>query len=196
MKIVLVRHGKPDIHKGRWINRKAFANYIDDYERAGLDPASHPPAALRALVQDAGRVFASDRPRSVQSAARLLPHAQMISNPMFMEAQMRSPVLPLMRMHAVGWSVVGRLAWHAGYHGGGVESWRACKQRALNAMDALVSEAERAGVAVLVAHGYINLMIGIRLLQRGWSRDGKHRAEYWNTVIYEKPARDQSPPPT
>jgi hypothetical protein len=30
------------------------------------------------------------------------------------------------------------------------------------------------------------MMIGIRLLQRGWTRDGKHRAEYWNTVVYEK----------
>jgi broad specificity phosphatase PhoE len=195
MKIVLVRHGKPDIHRGRWINRKAFARYIDDYERAGLDPASHPPAALREMVQSVRKVFASDRPRSVQSAGRLLPQAQMISDPMFMEAQMASPALPLMRMHAAGWSVVGRLAWHAG-HSTGVESWRNCKGRALNAMNTLIAEAERSGVAVLVAHGYINLMIGIRLLQRGWLRDGKHRAEYWNTVVYEKPEPGQSPPPT
>jgi broad specificity phosphatase PhoE len=187
MKIVLIRHGKPDIHKGRWINRKGFATYIDDYERAGLDPASYPPAALRALTQSVRKVFASDRPRSVQSAARLLPHASMVSDPMFMEAQMASPALPLMRMHAAGWSVVGRLAWHAG-HSTGVESWRVCKARALKGMETLIAEAERTGMAVLVAHGYINLMIGIRLFQRGWTRDGKHRAEYWNTVVYERPS--------
>lgn len=99
---------------------------------------------------------------------------------------MASPAVPLMRMHAAGWSVVGRLAWHAG-HSTGVESWRNCKGRALNAMNTLIAEAERSGTAVLVAHGYINLMIGIRLLQRGWTRSGKHRAEYWNTVVYEKP---------
>jgi broad specificity phosphatase PhoE len=185
MKIILIRHGKPNIHKGRWINRRGFASYIEDYERAGLDPASYPPARIREMVQGAGRVYTSDRPRSLESGARLLPKAERISDPLFMEAQMKSPVLPLMRMNAAAWSVVGRLAWHAG-HSGGVESWRACKARALKAMDTLAGEAERSGVAVLVAHGYINMMIGIRLLQRGWTRDGKHRAEYWNTVVYEK----------
>lgn len=195
MKIVLIRHGKPDIHKGRWINRRGFASYIEDYERAGLDPASHPPQRVRDLTAAATKVFTSDRPRSLQSGARLLPAAQMISDPLFMEAQMKSPGLPLMRMHAAGWSVVGRLAWHAG-HSSGVESWRACKARALRAMDTLAAEAQTNDIAVLVAHGYINLMIGIRLLQRGWTRDGKHRAEYWNTVVYEKPDAPQSPPPT
>jgi broad specificity phosphatase PhoE len=198
MKIILIRHGKPDIHKGRWISRRGFAAYIDQYERAGLDKASHPPQTTRDLTKGITTVFCSDRPRSVESAGRLLPDAQRVSDPVFMEAQLTSPVLPLMRMHAAGWSILARLAWHAGHHRG-VETWRECKRRALTGMHMLWREAEANGTAVLVAHGYINMMIGIRLRQRGWTRTGKHRAEYWNTVVYEK--RDagplpQSPPPT
>jgi hypothetical protein len=55
-------------------------------------------------------------------------------------------------------------------------------------METLAAAAAADGKAVLVAHGYINLMIGIRLFQRGWVRKGKHRADYWNCVVYEKQA--------
>ncbi len=45
-----------------------------------------------------------------------------------------------------------------------------------------------AGIAVLVAHGYFNAMIGRVLRKRGFVRLGSHRASFWNAVTYERPA--------
>jgi hypothetical protein len=40
---------------------------------------------------------------------------------------------------------------------------------------------------VLVAHGYFNAIVGRTLRKQGWRRyGGRHRAKYWNAVVYER----------
>lgn len=186
MLITLVRHGQPDIQRRRWISRRAFASFIDAYERAGLAAHSKPPKDVVAAAEGLTHVFCSDRPRSLDSARAIAPHASLLSDPLFMEAQLKSPFVPIVRMPASGWGTLARLAWHAG-DTKGIETWADCKRRALRARDRLIGAAETDGRAMLVAHGYINLMIGIRLLQKGWRRHGKHKVEYWNMVTYAAP---------
>jgi broad specificity phosphatase PhoE len=129
-------------------------------------------------------VFASDRPRARESARALAPHAVVLPDAVFMEAQLKSPKVPLVRMNAPFWAVVARLAWHAGHHGG-IEDYRDAKTRAQKAVEILRATAERDGIAVLVAHGYFNAMIGRMLSRQGWRKHGRHRAKYWNAVTYE-----------
>jgi broad specificity phosphatase PhoE len=183
-RIILVRHGRPHLPLRPRTGHRGFADYIDAYEAAGLDPESLPPQELSDLVKDLDHVFASDRPRSHQSARALVPHATLQADPLFAEAPLAAPRIPLLKMRVPKWAVVARVLWHAGYHPE-IEDYRKAKHRAAQAADILMAKIRDGGTAILVAHGYFNAMIGRQLRQRGFTRAGGHRVRYWNAVIYE-----------
>jgi broad specificity phosphatase PhoE len=183
-RIILVRHGKPAIETSPRTSHHGFRRYIDNYEEAGLDPASAPPDELRDLVNGLEAVFTSGSPRSDESARTLLPEADLIADPLFAEAPIAAPRLPLIKMKVPKWAVMARIMWHAGYHPE-IENYRRAKHRANEAAEILISRAQANGAVVLVAHGYFNAMIGRVLRKRGFRRSGSHRARFWNAVIYE-----------
>ena len=186
LRIILIRHGRPAIVHGLRTSHRGFHDYIDAYEAAGLDPDSAPPEELQDLVKELTSVFTSDRPRSQDSARALLPNADLIADPLFEEAPLASPRIPLLRLRVPAWAVMSRILWHAGYHPE-IEDYRRAKQRAKAAADILTFRAQEEGTAVLVAHGYFNAMIGRELARRGFHKSGSHRARFWNAVIYALP---------
>jgi len=185
-RIILIRHGRPAIATNPRTSHHGFRAYIDDYEAAGLDPASAPPEEIQDLVKELSAVFASTKPRSTDSARALAPNAELIADPLFAEAPLASPRIPLLRMTVPKWAVVARILWHAGYHPE-IENYRRAKHRAAEAADILTKKAEAQGAAALVAHGYFNAMIGRQLRRRGFRKTGSHRVRFWNAVIYEVP---------
>jgi broad specificity phosphatase PhoE len=189
LKIVLVRHGRPHIALAPHTTQHGFDDYIGAYEAAGLDPQSLPPQELAELGRELTAIFSSDRPRSHQSAAALAPHVTAIRDPLFAEAPLASPPIPFLRLNVPSWAVISRVLWHMGF-APRIEGWFAARRRAVRAADILVARAQETGPVALVAHGYFNWMIGRVLKQRGFMRRGSHRARYWNTVIYERPAKD------
>ncbi len=185
-RIILVRHGKPAIPTNTRTSHLGFRRYIDAYQESGLDPQSAPPDELLDLVKGLDAVFTSGFPRSNDSARTLLPEAEIIADPLFAEAPLAAPRIPLVKMKVPVWAVMARILWHAGYHPE-IENYRRAKIRAAQAADILLSRAEaNDGVAVLVAHGYFNAMIGRVLTKRGFSRTGAHRVRFWNAVIYDR----------
>jgi broad specificity phosphatase PhoE len=185
LRIILVRHGKPAIATNPRTSHHGFRRYIDDYEEAGLDPRSAPPEELVDLVKGLNAVFTSGSPRATDSARTLFPEADIIADPLFAEAPLAAPRIPLVKMKVPVWAVMARLMWHAGYHPE-IENYRRAKTRAAAAAEILLSRAQaNDGIAVLVAHGYFNAMIGRVLRKRGFKRSGAHRARFWNAVIYE-----------
>ena len=189
LRIILIRHGQPDIALAPRTGHHGFRDYIDAYEAAGLEPSSLPPEELRGLVKELGAVFTSGKPRAHQSAARLAPHAQLIAAPLFEEAPLASPPLPLLKLRVPKWAVMSRILWHVGFTPG-IENYRRARHRAAQAADILVGRAQGTGAAALVAHGYFNWMIGRQLRRRGFVKRGTHQARYWNTVIYERDRND------
>jgi broad specificity phosphatase PhoE len=186
MRIVLIRHGRPAIASNPRTSHSGFRSYIDAYEAAGLDPDSAPPEELQDLVKELGAIYSSTKPRSTDSARALAPNAELIADPLFVEAPLASPRIPLLRMKVPKWAVVARILWHAGYHPE-IEDYRRAKHRASRAADILVKRAGDAGETALVAHGYFNAMIGRELRRRGFRKSGSHRVRFWNSVIYELP---------
>jgi broad specificity phosphatase PhoE len=183
--VILVRHGRPDIPLRLRTCHRGFRHYIDAYQDAGLDPRSAPPEELMDLVKGLDAVFTSHAPRAQDSARTLLPEAEVIADPLFSEAPLAAPRIPLVKMKVPIWAVMARIMWHAGYHPE-IEDYRRAKVRASAAADILLERAEsNDGVAVLVAHGYFNAMIGRVLRKRGFRRCGSHRVRFWNAVIYE-----------
>jgi len=186
MRILLIRHGQPHIALRFRTDHAGFADYISAYEEAGLSPANLPPEELKDLARELDHVFTSGRPRSHQSAERLAPHAELIADPLFVEAPLASPPLPWLAMRVTKWAVVSRLLWHMGFHPG-IEKPRAAMGRAIQAANMLIARARKTGTTALVAHGYFNWMIGRQLRRQGFRRTGSHQARYWNTVLYERP---------
>jgi broad specificity phosphatase PhoE len=185
-RVILVRHGKPAIPTNSRTSYHGFRRYIDAYQDAGLDPQSAPPEELLDLVKGLDEVFTSGLPRANDSARTLLPEAEIIADPLFAEAPLAGPRIPLLKMKVPVWAVMARIIWHAGYHPE-IENYRRAKNRAARAAEILLARAEaNAGVAVLVAHGYFNAMIGRALKKRGFARTGTHRARFWNVVTYER----------
>src|ERR1700733_5525035 len=187
MRIILVRHGRPAIPTSPRTSHHGFRVYIDDYEQAGLDPESVPPDELQDLVGELTAVFTSGRKRSDDSAKALAPNAELIADPLFDEAPLASPRIPILKMKVPKWAVVARILWHAGYHPE-IENYRRAKHRAAQAADILMHRARAEGVAALVAHGYFNFLIGRELRHRGFQKSGSHRARFWNAVIYDRPS--------
>jgi broad specificity phosphatase PhoE len=185
-RIILIRHGQPAIALSPRTSHHGFADYIDAYEAAGLDPQNLPPRELSDLVKELDEIFTSGRPRAHESAKALAPHADLIADPLFAEAPLASPRIPLLKMRVPKWAVVARILWHAGYHPE-IENYRKAKHRAAQAADILIGKLTRSRqrTVALVAHGYFNAMIGRQLRQRGFSRTGAHRVRYWNAVIYD-----------
>jgi broad specificity phosphatase PhoE len=184
-RIILIRHGRPALPAAPRTGHHGFRDYIDAYEDAGLDPDSAPPEELQDLVSELAAVFTSAKPRAQESARALAPEAELIADPLFAEAPLASPRIPILRMKVSKWAVVARILWHAGYHPE-IEGYRKAKHRAAQAADILATRARSDGAAALVAHGYFNFLIGRELRQRGFHKSGSHRAKFWNAVIYEK----------
>jgi broad specificity phosphatase PhoE len=184
VRIILIRHGQPRIELKPRTSHSGFRTYIDAYEEAGLDPQSAPPAELSDLVKELSEIFTSARPRANESAAALAPHAELIVDPLFAEAPLASPKIPLLKMTVQKWAIVSRLLWHAGFHPG-IENYARSAKRARDAANILMTRAKKDGAAALVAHGYFNFLIGRELKRRSWRQTGAHRAKYWNVVIYE-----------
>lgn len=184
-RIILIRHGQPDIPVSPRASHREFRHYIDAYEESGLDPASVPPEELQDLVRELSAVFTSGRKRADDSARMLAPGAELIADPLFGEAPLASPPIPLLRMKVPKWAVVSRILWHAGFHPR-IENYRRAKHRASQAADILMARARSEGAAALVAHGYFNFIIGRELRRRGFRKSGSHRARFWNAVIYDR----------
>src|SRR6202044_1099977 len=98
MRVILIRHGRPNIATAPRTSHREFRSYIDAYEEAGLDPDSMPPEELQDLLGELDAVFTSERKRSVDSARALAPHAELIADPLFAEAPLASPPIPLLKM--------------------------------------------------------------------------------------------------
>jgi broad specificity phosphatase PhoE len=184
-RIILIRHGQPDIPVAPRASHREFQSYIDAYENSGLDPQSAPPEELQDLVGEVAAVFTSGKRRADDSARVLAPNADLIADPLFVEAPLAAPRIPLLKMRVPKWAVVARIFWHAGYHPE-IETYRRAKRRAGQAADILVARARADGAAALVAHGYFNFLIGRELRRRGFAKSGSHRARFWNVVVYDR----------
>ncbi len=182
-RIILIRHGQPAIPINPRTGHKGFRAYIADYEEAGLDPASLPPAELHDLVGEVRAVFTSNKPRARQSARSLARGGEIIVDPLFMEAPLAAPRIPLLRMRVPKWAIIARVLWHTGFHPE-IEPPAELSARARRAAEILIARAAKDGSVALVAHGYFNFLIGRVLRARGFAQTGTHRAKFWNAVVY------------
>ncbi|WP_277346712.1 histidine phosphatase family protein [Janthinobacterium lividum] len=176
-----MRHGEPQLAKGRWIAPMQMGKWIDLYNQSlikeGGIPAECPVAALAAST-----IVASTAPRAC-STARALGDLPFKQEAIFTEAELpfalwKAPCLP-----PQAWAAIFRILWLCGYARGS-DSLTLTRQRARAAAERLVALAAK-GPVLLVGHGIMNRLIGKELQALGWLARNRQGSRYWSMGVYE-----------
>lgn len=183
--LTLVRHGRPDLRPWQWRGRSDFARFLQGFDGVPINPGWMPPEAVIERVNAAAAVFSSTVARALTSAELLLRDRLPIRDPVFREAPVAVPPLPLV-LPLPSWVILGRLAWLAGI-GTTSETPVQVSARADAAADALAKAVRNHGSAALIGHGWFNSLIGAALLKRGWRGEPFTGQGYWSYRAFHAP---------
>ena len=195
-RIITVRHGMPDLSRDVRISANDFGDWWARYDESGLHPDERPPESLIALATEAKTILSSTLPRAIETAQHATGGGRNVpADPLFVEAPLPPPPVPLLRLSPDKWGVISRAFWFLGYAPDGVENHVEAWRRVDRIIERLAGHAG-SGDVMLCAHGYLNWMIDRRLRSRGWRRIGREGGNrYWSWRIYE-PAGEKAAFPT
>lgn len=183
--IVISRHGRPalDRNVGPRLTWQEYRDWWARYEEGALENGQVATEALKAVVADADKVFASGRLRAHQTAAKAAPQMKAVYNMIFNEAPLPPPRLKGHKYLPKTWNMLARAAWMNG-HSLGEETSKEAKQRAREAAALLHAEAADAKV-YLAGHGWFNRMMRPPLKRLGWKCVHDGGDSYWSYRKYE-----------
>jgi len=112
-RIILVRHGEPDVHISEKIGGGEIPSFLETYNQAPLKSDSYPCEKLLDIVRHA-IVCCSTLPRSVDSARRCGVSPDLI-DPIFCESIPSHFQSNLIRLRPKSWLLMSRMLWLAGF---------------------------------------------------------------------------------
>lgn len=185
-RIITARHGRPDLSRDLAISAQEYGGWWARYDESGLAPDEMPPEGLIDIAAAAETVLSSTLPRAIETAQKAAGQEREIpADPMFVEAPLPPPPIPMLKLRPGTWGVVSRIFWFWGYAPKGVESHMDTWGR-VRKITARLADHAKSGDVLLCAHGYLNWMIDQRLRKEGWvrtERDGGNH--YWSWRTYE-----------
>ncbi len=184
MRIVLLRHGKPDVPKLGKLRASEICQWIESYNSAGLKIGNSPSRKAIEIANDCNAIVCSDLPRSVESARALGIKEVNHVESMFREMGLPYANFPSPKLSLNTWAVIFRVLWFLGYSSNG-ESLREAKLRASNGASRLKEIAENNRSVLLVGHGFVNRFIAKELLSNGWQGPVNPGKRYWEFGVYE-----------
>lgn len=187
MRIVLVRHGHPDITPDarRPIAGTDLGRWYREYNDLGLATVSSPPQPLRDTAAIAGCIVASDLRRAMESAQVLAGLRPVKLDPDLREVGFPERVNASTRLSPGAWVMIARALWL--FDGCECdESKTAARQRATRLADTLSALARAHETVVAVGHGWFNLFVGRELRRRGWHGPRFAPHGYWATANYQR----------
>ena len=183
--IVLARHGKPVWSDSALITGHALGEWVEGRNAAHMDP-SHPPSAeLQHIARAAAGFAVSPLRRSIESLHLLAPEAIPYVDPVFREVEVPGNVPSPLPLPAQVYSKISRIAWYAGWSPN-VESFDAARRRAQQAAETLVELLPDQGTLLLVGHGIMNGLIGLKLRKMGWQGPHLRPRRLWAYAAYRK----------
>ena len=179
-RILLVRHGRSaHIHDGRWMRGAGVHAFEDAYDVAGILDDDAPPSELIDAAAGAHVIAASDLPRAIASARRLVPAREPEVTSLLREIRLEPPGwMPHLPIEI--WDVISHLQWsYRLLRGASHDSVR----RAGEAAAWLASRAADPSTVVAVTHGGFRRIVANRLEANGW-RAGSERRSYANWSVW------------
>lgn len=184
MRIVLLRHGKPDVPDFGKLQAKDFKTWIESYNEAGLAADDSPHVDAITVSRDCNCVVCSDLPRSLASARALGVGEAIITEPVFREMGLPYCSFPSPRLPANAWAAIFRLLWFSGFSRN-CETFSEARRRAACGAQELIAIAEKHQSVLLVGHGLLNRFIARELLANGWHGPATPAKNYWDFGVYE-----------
>ncbi|WP_150525620.1 histidine phosphatase family protein [Roseibium sediminis] len=189
LKIVLMRHGKPDIDLEDLLTRRVSAAQVGEivraYEMSGLSRDSTPNLSAIEEVKVTGFVICSDLPRAVQSVELLGGRHKSLIDESFRESSLPYLNSRWPRLSLYAYFILFRIAWLLGFSTNG-ESVCAARRRAARNASKLMELAQTHGSVVLLGHGIMNRLIARELKKSGWRRETRSNEGYWSHTVFEK----------
>ncbi|WP_428911655.1 histidine phosphatase family protein [Niallia sp. Krafla_26] len=185
MEITLIRHGKSLWVENKPITCQEFKNWVEKYDCHGVfEEKTYPPNTLEKLDQ-ATMIVTSDLKRAIESANYLNPHLPTISDPIFREIELPTPLAKFggLKLHANIWAVMLRVLWFCGYTRG-CESLKDATKRAEKAATFLIQCANEHHYVVLVGHGFFNNLIGKQFKKLEWKGRHQTSSAHWAATTY------------
>ena len=185
MKIVLLRHGKPDMPDLGKMTGSEFINWINLYNDACLESSSSPVADSVEISKNCHSAVCSTLARSVESAEKLGLSENVEISPDFTEVGLPSFNVLNLKFSKDIWLFIFRVFWLIGYSPNS-ESYLQAKYRAKKCSVKLIETAKENGSVVFVGLGILNKLLSGELRNRGWQGAAKPKNRYWQFSIYEK----------
>jgi broad specificity phosphatase PhoE len=186
MQIILARHGKPKLPAFGWISPRQMKDWIECYNRAEIEAESIPVKTKDAATAS-GVVVSSTAPRCIQSIQALGCKAPIITETVFLEADLPYLTWRVPKFPASVWAVMFRLAWLRGFSAN-AESRPAAVLRAKIAADRLITLAQEHKSVFLMGHGVMAALIADHLRALGWVGSSRSPNKYWGFSVYHLPA--------
>lgn len=184
-RVVLIRHGQPNIDKKGWRNRKEAMKYVSDYDSVGIIPPDFTPVCLKA--GQSVTVYHSTLPRAAHTAKLLFEDTPMVADPRFREFERKVMKFINVKLPLGFWVGTSRILWFAGVNKRNIESFKTAKRRAKGNAVFLASKATENGEVILVAHGLHNKFVMKYLRKTGWVKVRKGGSGYLAINILAKP---------
>ena len=187
MKIVLLRHGRPQLLMRKKMTGAEFINWINQYNSAPLDDSYPPPDDSVTIAEKCNASICSTLRRSIESADKLALSDRVVISDDFIEAGLPCFNLFNVTFSANVWLVIFRISWFLGYSPNS-ESYAHLKERAKRCSDQLMATAKEKESVIFVGHGILNRVIAKELGRRGWLSDSKKSNDYWRFSVFKKPS--------
>jgi broad specificity phosphatase PhoE len=184
MRIVLVRHGKPDGVRADSISGYDIGRWLRQYDDAGISRELAPPPSVRELATSAGCVLVSGLRRAMESAAWLAGSKDVRVDPELREAALPESLAISIRLSPRVWVVLARVAWWVDWcesH----ETITMTRQRADRVADRLCALAAEHGSVMATGHGMFNRFIASRLRRQGWRGPKVLSRMYWAAAEFD-----------
>jgi broad specificity phosphatase PhoE len=187
-KIIIMRHGKPDLDLEKIKYQKMPAAHIAkilyEYERTDVDRLSQPSTESLAIAAECAISVCSDLPRAISSI-----HVLGLDIMNQVDSQFRELGLPYLewkrpRLTFFSWAIIFRLAWFCGFSRNG-ESILKAKARAKRGTAILESFAQKHQTVLHVGHGFMNRLLIKELTRRSWQIKEHTGEKYWSYTVLE-----------
>ena len=185
MRIVLVRHGKPDAVRTAAITGLDIGQWVRHYNEVGITREFAPPALARQLASAARCMIASDLPRAMESAAWLAASRDVRVDRELREAGLPESLHISIRMSPGAWVVLARVAWWLNWCQS-EETIAMTRQRAGRVADRLGVLAAEHGSVLAIGHGMFNRFVARQLLRRGWRDPKVFPTGYWAVAQFDR----------
>lgn len=183
MRIILMRHGKPDLAESKPLASHEFHQWINAYNHAPLCEQSTPNAEAQRIASECALTVCSHLRRSQESARRLgLSVAH--SGEIFREMEMPHGKLLLPKFSPAFWAILFRCLWFMGYTRNS-ESFSSARNRAVIAAQQLQELARQHQSVIFVGHGLFNRYVAKELRRNGWSGLRNPSPRYWEYGVYQ-----------